>query len=467
MNNTERSMGLGLRALNRLAGSELLDRAGVRKPLERALFQGTRGGFRTVGAASRAFTAASRLTRPARQSRARERELFDVTPDDEQQMLREAVGAFAAERVRPAAQAADAECATPVQLLAQAGELGIGVLGVPEELGGVMAEQSAVSGVLVAEALAHGDMGIALATLAPGAVASALGLWGDAEQQATYLPAFTAENSPAAALALLEPHALFDPLALRTRARRREGEWELSGLKSLVPRAAQAELFVIAADAEGIGPALFVVESSTKGLFVEPEPAMGLRAAATGRVLLQDARVPAGALLGGSETTANGSHAHTGDDAHRSGTAAPGRGGAAGRGAYAECVQRARIAWCALAVGTAQAVLDYAIPYVNERVAFGEPISNRQAVAFGVANVGIELEGMRLLTYRAASRADQGRAFAREAALARRLCAEQGARIGSEGVQLLGGHGYIKEHPVERWYRDLRAAGVMEGALLV
>ena len=89
------------------------------------------------------------------------------------------------------------------------------------------------------------------------------------------------------------------------------------------------------------------------------------------------------------------------------------------------------------------------------------------AVAFGVADIGIEAEGMRLATYRAASRADQGQDFAREAALARHLCARKGMEIGSEGVQLLGGHGFVKEHPVERWYRDLRAAGVMEGALLV
>jgi alkylation response protein AidB-like acyl-CoA dehydrogenase len=135
--------------------------------------------------------------------------------------------------------------------------------------------------------------------------------------------------------------------------------------------------------------------------------------------------------------------------------------------AYAECVQRCRIAWSALAVGTAQAVLDYVIPYVNDRTAFGEPISNRQAVAFGVSNIGIETEGMRLATYRAASLADQGKDFGREAALARRICTDKGMQIGSEGVQLLGGHGYVKEHPVERWYRDLRAAGVMEGALLV
>ena len=112
-------------------------------------------------------------------------------------------------------------------------------------------------------------------------------------------------------------------------------------------------------------------------------------------------------------------------------------------------------------------MLDYVIPYVNERQAFGEPISNRQAVAFMVADIGIELEGARLVTYRAAARAEQGKTFAREAALARRLTGEYGMQIGSDGVQLLGGHGYVKEHPVERWYRDLRAIGVMEGAVLV
>jgi alkylation response protein AidB-like acyl-CoA dehydrogenase len=445
----ERSMGLGLRTLNRLAGSELLDRTRLRKPLERALYQGTRGGFRTAGAASRTFSAASKLARPARQARARTGELFDISLDDEQQMLRDAVAAFAGEQLRPVASAADNACATPAELLAQANELGVSMLGVPEELGGVMAEQSAATGVLIAEALAHGDSGIALAALAPGAVATALGLWGDADQQATYLPAFTSENVPAAALALLEPRALFNPLTLTAKARRQEGDWVLSGVKSLVPRAAEAELFVIAADAESLGPALFIVESSTKGLFVEAEPAMGLRAAATGRVALEDVRLPAAALLGGNEGA--GEH--------------PGEGGLGE--IYRECVQRARIAWCALAVGAAQAVLDYVVPYVNERTAFGEPISNRQAVAFGVADIGIELEGMRLLTYRAASRADHGASFARDAALARRLCADQGARIGSEGVQLLGGHGYVKEHPVERWYRDLRAVGLMEGALLV
>ena len=124
---------------------------------------------------------------------------------------------------------------------------------------------------------------------------------------------------------------------------------------------------------------------------------------------------------------------------------------------YAECVRLSRLAWCALAVGTGQAVLDYVTPYVKERQAFGEPIAHRQSVAFMVANMAIELQSMRLLTYKAAGRAAAGKDFSREVALARKLCAEKGMQIGLDGVQLLGGHGFVKEHPVERWYRDLRA----------
>lgn len=434
----ERSMGFGLRALNRLAGSDLLDRIKVRKQLERALFSGTKNGFRTATAAGRTFKAAQKLTRPARQATGKPRALFDLTPDDEQQMFQEAVRDFAAAKVRKAAQGADEGRAVPAELLAQANELGVNMLGVPEELGGVMHEQAATTSALIGEALAHGDMGIAYAVLAPGAVATALGHWGTAEQEATYLPAFSGEDVPAAALALLEPRPLFDPLRPRTTARRDGEDWVLDGVKSMLARATECELFLVAAEAEEIGPALFVVESGGKGLEIEDEPAMGLRPAATGRLLLDGVRVPESALLGEGKK----------ED-------------------YVECVQRARIAWSALAVGTAQAVLDYAIPYVNERTAFGEPVSNRQAVAFGVSDIGIESDGMRLATYRAAARADQGEEFGREAALARKLCAAKGMEIGSEGVQLLGGHGFVKEHPVERWYRDLRAAGVMEGALLV
>ncbi|HEX5712896.1 MAG TPA: acyl-CoA dehydrogenase family protein [Solirubrobacterales bacterium] len=436
----ERGMGYGLRALNRLAGSDLLDRIRIRKQVERALFQGTKGGFQTATAAGRTFKAAQKLGKPARQKKGKSKGLFDLAPDDEQQMFQEGGRAFAEDKIRPAALKADDECSTPKELLNEASELGVNMLGVPEELGGVMHEQSAVTSVLIGEALAQGDMGIAYAALAPGAVATAIGLWGSAEQEATYLPAFTGEDVPAAALAILEPRPLFDPLKLETTAKKKGDEWVLKGAKSLVARATECELFVIAAEAEGIGPALFIVESGAKGLSVEAEPAMGLRPAATGRLLIQNVKVPASALLGEGEFTAKD---------------------------YAAAINRSRVAWCGLAVGTAQAVLDYVIPYVNDRQAFGEPISNRQGVAFAVSDIGIEGNAMRLATYRAASRADRGESFDREAAIARRLCAVKGMQIGSQGVQLLGGHGFVKEHPVERWYRDLRAAGVMEGALLV
>jgi alkylation response protein AidB-like acyl-CoA dehydrogenase len=354
-------------------------------------------------------------------------------------MLQEAFGAFAIERLRPAAQDADARAAAPAALLDHAAELGLTMLGVPEDLGGAVAERSTVTAVLAAESLAHGDMGLAVAVLAPSGVASALTLWGDADQQATYLPELVGESAPAAALAVLEPHALFDPFALRTTARQAGGGYVLSGVKALVPRGADADVLLVAAELEGRGPALLLfAPAEVDGVQARPAPAMGIRAAATAAVRFDDVVLPKTALVGEADPAV-----------------------------YAEAIRRARLAWCALAVGTSRAVLDYVIPYVKERTAFGEPVANRQAVAFAISDIAIELEGMHLLTLRAAARADAGQDTARDVALARRQCGEMGARIGSEGVQLLGGHGFVKEHPVERWYRDLRAVGVMEGALLV
>lgn len=437
MGTTSKVMGLGLRAINQLAGSAMLDRLKLRKPTEQALYAGARIGFRTAGAVTRGFRQVSG-GRPQRLGTATTVGLFDLNPSDDQQMLRDAALQYAMEQFRPAAMAADSAGMAPDAVLAGAEALGLAQLGIPESLGGVGGERSVLTQVLIAEALAQGDLGMAVACLAPSAVSTALVLWGDAAQQATYLPAFAAEHAPVAALALLEPTALFEPSSLQTRARRVGSEFIIDGVKSLVPRAAQAELFVIAADCEGLGPVLLLVESSASGLTVSAEPAMGLRAAAMARVHLDGVRVPETALLGDGSATV-----------------------------YADCVRLGRLAWNALSVGCGQAALDYVIPYVNEREAFGEPISHRQSVAFAVANMAIELDGMRLANWRAASRAEQGLPFAREAALARRLCVDHGMRIGSDAVQLLGGHGFVKEHPVERWYRDLRAVGVMEGVLLV
>lgn len=438
MSATERGVGRGLRVLRRLAASERLDRLRLRRPTERAVYSASRNGFRAVSGAGRTFERVRRAGGPARALPVEQDGVFDLTPTDEQKMIAETFREFAERRLRPAASEADAACAAPPELLAQLGELGVGMLAVPEELGGAVSERSSVSCVLAAEALAWGDMGLTLAALATASVATALALWGDGEQQATYLPWLLGDGRASAAIALAEPSALLDPLAPRTGARRDGEDYVLSGVKALVPRAGENSLLIVGAHLHGEGPGLFLLETGAAGVLGRPAPTMGVRAAATGQVLLHDVRVPVGALLA------------EGDPA-----------------VYRECLRRARLAWCALALGTARAVLDYVIPYVNERVAFGEPISHRQGVAFAVADMAIELEGMRLATLRAASRADAGEDFAHEVALARALCVAHGPRIGSDGVQLLGGHGYVTEHPVERWYRDLQAVGVFEGAVLV
>lgn len=431
-------IGYLVAGLNRLAQTDLLDKVRLRKPTEQAVFSVTRTGFKTITNASRTFAKAGKKGQPGtRPTPAAASGVFDLTPGEDEQMLVDVVAEFAEEVVRPAAAEADKACAAPDELLKASLEIGLPILGVPESLGGVSEERSAMAGTLVAEALAKGDMGLAVATLAPGSVATAIGLWGTDAQQQTYLPAFTGDEVPAAALALAEPTVLFDVLAPSTTAKKSDDGYVLNGTKGLVARGDSAELFVVGANLDG-KPVLFLVESSTEGLSIEGDPAMGVRAASLTKLVLEDVKVPADAVLGETDGST-----------------------------YTECVRLSRLAWCALAVGTGQAVLDYVTPYVKERQAFGEPIAHRQSVAFMVANIAIELQGMRLLTYRAASRAAAGKDFSREVALARKACTDKGMQIGLDGVQLLGGHGFVKEHPVERWYRDLRAVGVMEGTVLV
>src|SRR3546814_390005 len=161
-------------------------------------------------------------------------------------------------------------------------EIGLPILGIPEKLGGISEERSAMAGTLVAEALAKGDMGLAVAALAPGAVATAISLWGTDAQQATYLPAFTGDDVPAASLALNESRPLFDVLRPETKAVKADGGYLLNGVKTLVPRGADAELFVVGAELDGKN-VLFLVESGTEGIAIEGDPAMGVRAAGLNR----------------------------------------------------------------------------------------------------------------------------------------------------------------------------------------
>ena len=398
--------------------------------------------FSTAGATTRQFRRVQGLRGGPTRLKTSGKDFYDLAPDDDQKLIVETVEQFAEEILRPAAHDADQATTYPPDLIAKAAELGVTAVNVPEDLDGIAAQRSSVTNVLVAEALAYGDMGLALPILAPAGVAAALTHWGSADQQATYLKDFAGENVPQACVAVAEPQPLFDPTALKTTAVRTPSGYRLDGVKSLVPAAADAELFVVAAQLNG-KPALFIVESSSTGLTVKADPSMGLRAAALGRVELDNVSVPVSARLG--------------EDPDSPASATD----------YSEAIALSRLGWAALAVGTSHAVLDYVIPYVKEREAFGEPIAHRQSVAFMCANIAIELDGLRLITWRGAARAEQGLPFTREAALAKRLGADKGMQIGLDGVQLLGGHGYTKEHPVERWYRDLRAIGVAEGVVVI
>ena len=430
---------IGLALITPIVGQEFLDRYNLRDPLNRSLKYGVKQAFSAAGASTRQFKRIQGLGKAPTRLKASGADYFDLTPDDDQKMILETVEEFADEILRPAARDADAAASYPQDLIAKAAELGITAINIPEDFDGIAAHRSTVTNALVAEALAYGDMGLALPILAPGGVASALTHWGSADQQATYLQEFAGANVPQACVAIAEPHALFDPTALKTTAARTPSGYRLNGVKSLVPAAADAELFIVGAQLSG-KPALFIVESSTQGVSVTADPSMGIRAAALGRVELDNVSVPLSARLGGEDATDSD---------------------------YSEAIALARLGWAALAVGTSHAVLDHVVPYIKERQAFGEPIAHRQAVAFMTADIAIELDGLRLITWRGASRAQQGLPFAREAALAKRLGTDKGMQIGLDGVQLLGGHGYTKEHPVERWYRDLRVIGVAEGIVII
>jgi len=437
---TKDPMDMALTLINRFAGSEWADRLGLRKPAESLLYHSTRTGFQAIRVATRQFRAITELANPLRMERPpHEADRFDLTLSDEQQMIRETMQRFAEDVMKPLAREADREAGPPEEFLNQAQELGINLINVPEALGGAGATRSTVTNALIAEDLARGDMALALAVLAPLGVVNALVDWGSPEQQARYLPAFVEDTFLPAAFALAEPRALFDPMRLDTCAEEQDSGYLLNGEKCMVPLAGPAQLFLVAADIPGKGPGVFIVERSAEGLTVTADPTMGLCGAGLGRVSFEDVALPSEALLGGEDKPLD----------------------------FRALVDLSRIGWGALAAGAGQAVLDYVIPYCNDRQAFGEPISHRQAVAFMIANIGIEVEGMRLMVYRAASRAEQGRDFHREAYLARLQCGEKGMGIGTDGVQLLGGHGFTQEYPVELWYRHLRGAGIVEGGLLV
>ena len=263
----------------------------------------------------------------------------------------------------------------------------------------------------------------------------------DDEQKDAYLRP-TIEGTRRSCFAITEPGAGSDARNLRTSAVRDGDEWVINGEKTFITGGDVADFTMVFAvtdkekGADG-GVTCFLVDRDAGWTSAEI-PTMGEWGPAS--LSFQDVRVPHSAILGEE-----------------------------GRGfeLAMRWIGKGRYLLPARALGSCERLVEMAMEQARNRVTFGEPIANRQAVAFMTANIAIELDGLRLITLRGAARAEQGLTFAREAALAKRIATDKGMQIGLDGVQLLGGHGFTKEHPVERWYRDLRVLGVAEGVVVL
>lgn len=363
--------------------------------------------------------------------------LFDLTRSDEQRMNQETMQRFASTEMRSVAQPADETGKTPEGFYDKTAELGLALLPIPEALGGAGVERSPASNALNIEELAMGDLSLALGAVTPQAFVNTVLDQGTAAQQEKYLPEFCQGTFVSATTALMEPRASFEPTEPACSASANDSGFILNGQKCMVPLGLDAQKILVVAELQGTGIAAFIVEGTPAGMSRTEESHMGLRTLQLATLAFDNVQLPTDALLG------------------------------AGAFDLQRFIDLSRIGICALAVGACQGVLDYVKDYVNERVAFGEPISNRQAVAFMVADMAIELENMRLMTWRAASRAEQGLDFHKQAYLAKVTCSEYAMKIGTDGVQLLGGHGFCREHPVELWYRNLRAIAILDGVASV
>ena len=366
-----------------------------------------------------------------------EERLFDLTRDDDQRMSQDTMERFALNEIRALAKLADEQGATPEGFYDKTAELGLSLLPIPEALGGAGMVRSPVSNALNAQDLAWGDLALTLGAITPQAFVNTVLDQGTEAQREKYLPRFCEGNFVAATTALMEPRATFDPMEPQCTATTSAAGYTLNGSKCMVPLGESAELVLVIAQLDGKGPAAFILEGTPAGMTRSTEQHMGLRTLEVASLKFDDVALPADSLLG------------------------------AGNFDLQRFVDLSRIGLCALAVGCCQGVLDYVKEYVNDRTAFGEPISHRQAVAFMVADMAIELEAMRLMTWRAASLAEQGQDFHQAAYLAKLACAEHAMKIGTDGVQLLGGHGFCREHPVEIWYRNLRAIAILDGVASV
>lgn len=364
--------------------------------------------------------------------------MYSFDPTEEQKMLIEAVRRYASGDLRTAARDADEQGQLPAALIEKGWELGYLQASTPEAYEG-FGERSAVTGALVAEELAYGDLAGALAALLPGLFATPILLVGSEAQKAQYIPpVIEAEWKPFSA-ALIEPRFDFDPNDLQTTAVLEGREYVLTGQKAYVPYAAEAPALIVYANLDRATQG-FIVPAGAAGLQVgERQKLLGLHALPLYALQLEGVRVPLENRLGGPE-----GHA------------------------FAPILDSSRVALAALAVGLSRAAFEYARDYAKDRDVFGMKVAQKQAIAFMLAEMATEIEAIRLLVWEAAWMLDNAKPDAsKQAYLALTGAADMAMMVTDRAVQILGGHGYIREHPVEMWMRNGRGFATFGGLAIV
>ncbi|HYA35002.1 MAG TPA: acyl-CoA dehydrogenase family protein [Candidatus Binataceae bacterium] len=369
--------------------------------------------------------------------------MIDFELTEEQQMIRDTVGAFARDEIRPAARPADESGSIASELIEKISQLGLVRSAIPTEFGGDGDTRSAVTSAIVCEELGYGDMSIAAHSLAPRMFVFPILEMGTPEQKARYLKPYSAPSFIAVSAALTEPSFDFDSTAMRARARRDGSSIVLSGRKCFVPLADQSDRILVYAAADHAagfsGVDAYVVERSASGLTIGArEKNMGLKPLATFEVELNDCRVGLDARVGG-EKGIN----------------------------YSRLMSEMRVALVAMAVGMARGAFEYARDYAKERRAFGVPIATKQSVSFMLADMALEVDATRLLAWEAAWQLDRAQDALESSYLAKNYAADAVLRITDSAVQVLGGHGYIREHPVEMWLRNARGLAAFDALAIV
>ncbi len=356
----------------------------------------------------------------------------------EQKMIKDEVANLVKGVVADNAKDMDHTGEIPAESIQKAWEMGVSISGIPEEYGGYGMKDSPIETAIILEEFAYGDMAFTIALTAPSLFIGPIHSMGTEAQKKKYLPLYCKDTYTPCSLAINEPHFGFDPVSLKTSATKKNGSYILNGAKCFVPLAKESSHMLIAASIDGKNN-LFIVRGDNPGLQIsEREANLGLYSLKTYEVVLKNCEVPAEDRLGGE----NGCD-------------------------YDKVLQKTRIAMAALGTGISRASYDFAKDYAKERVQWGEPIVYRQSIAFMLAEMAYETDAMRFMTWQAASRLESTGNAKRESYLAKFYAGEMTMKITDYGVQILGGHGYIREYPVERYYRNGRGISILEGMATV